>query len=599
MGPGGMAATFLVSHTARHAYRSIASALQAAASHWAARVEIEPGQYNEALTVRGDIELAALGSPGSVIISSGNGPVVEALGAVRLAGLALIGSDGDTVRCGAGTLTIEGSQIHGHGGPGLHAVAGTSVTLRDCVLHNGRAVFAGSFGLVERCRFADATNNAIAAIERADIRVQDSWIGHSRIHGVLVSGSRAAVTGCELTGTGNSSIAADKQAELHVANCRITTVHDAGVSFHEQSRGLLEGTVVRDAEFGVAVSGGANPIVRGCTFIDCRDSGINIHTKGLGRFEHCEVVRAGDVAVFSTSGGSPEVDGCRISGGNVGIAVVNGRGRFARCEIRDLTNAALRVLEHSTAWFSGIQVTGCPAGLDARGDAGTKVELTNSHFRGFSQVAVAALKKARVTLRNCTAQHGMAGFAAGGEAQLLAYDCHIDDTEAGGAIVYEKEYLTAERLTVTRPGSFGLRGQDSAYFDIQDSEFADARYVGVSVDGSAGGRLTRCSVTGSEGVGVVDNGRVQLIDLRSALPVTEQAPELPSHITTSSTARCSTTRLKGCSWPGATKTCRSSREQRRNQKRGQPCPKADPPDARSSPRSRAPTPTTARFSTPR
>jgi nitrous oxidase accessory protein NosD len=523
-----MAARFLVSRSARCAHRTIASALHAAAtSGRAARVEIEPGRYEEALTVGGDVELAAIGSPGSVVISSAKGSVVDACGRVRLAGLVLVGSHDDTVRCSAGTLTVEGSQIQGRDGAGLHALAGTSVTLRDSTLRNGRVVFAGSAGLVERCQFIDAANNAIAAIEGADVRIQDCWIGHSRIHGVLVSGSRALVTGCELTGTGNTSIAADKQAELTVVNCRITAVHAIGVSFAEQSRGLVEDTLVSDAEHGVAVASEGNPVVRRCTFTDCRDSGININTQGRGRFEDCEVIGAGNVALFSTTGGSPDVDGCRISGGNVGIAVVNARGRFARCEIHDLTNAALRLWEDSTARFSGIRATGCPVGLDARGGAGTKAELADTHFRDFGQIAVAVLEQARITLKNCTARHGLVGLGAGDQAQLFAHDCRVEHTEAGGAIVYDKAIFTAERLTVTRPGAYGLRGQDSAYLDIRDSEFTETKYVGVSVGDSCGGRLVNCSVTGTQGAGVVENGHIQLVALRSSLPVTQQDPEPP------------------------------------------------------------------------
>jgi nitrous oxidase accessory protein NosD len=528
-----MAARVLVSHTARRAHRSIASALQAvASSRRPVRVEIEPGRYEESLTVRGDVELAATG--GSVVISSAHGSVIDAWGTVRLTGLSIVGSDGDAVRCGAGTLTVEGSQIQGIGGVGLHAVPGTSVTVRDSAFRNGRAVFAGSTGLVERCRFADSATNAVAAIEGADVRIHDCWIGHARIHGVLVSGSRALVSGCELTGTGNASLAADKQAELVVRNCRVTAVHSTGVWFAEQSRGLLEDTVVSDAEHGVAVAHGANPVVRRCTFTNCRDTGINVHTQGLGRFEDCQVTGAGNVAVFSTTGGSPDIDGCRISNGNVGIAVVNGRGRFARCEISDLTNAALRLWEDSSAQFSGIQVARCPVGLDARGGGGTKAELVDTHFRTFSQTAVAVLEQARITLRNCTAEHGLVGLGVGDQAQLLAYDCRLGHLEAGGAIVYDKATFTAERLTVTHPGAYGLRGQDSAYLSVQDSEFADTRYVGVSVGDSCGGRLVNCLVTGSQGASVVDNDRIQLIGLRSSLPVTKEAPkpppDLPSRI---------------------------------------------------------------------
>jgi hypothetical protein len=496
-------------------------------------VEIEPGHYQETLTIRGDVELTAIGSPGSVVVSQSQGSVVDALGTVGIDGLVLVGRDGDTVCCHGGVLTIEHAQIQGHSGVSVHARAGASVTLRDSVIANGRTVFAGSAGLVERCRFTDAADNALAVIESADVSIRDSWISQSRIHGIRVSGARARITGCELIGTGNSAIMADTQAEITVADCRITAAHKTAISFIEQSRGSVDDTRVTDAEHGIAVLSGADPLVRRCVFTGCRDTGINVHSQGLGRFEDCEVVRAGNVAVFSTTGGFPDVRGCRISGGHVGIAVLNARGRFSQVEIDNMTGAALRLLDGATAEFSHIQVAGCPAGLDSRGDAGTKGELADVNFRDFSQTAVAVLGQSRVTLRNCSAERGPVGFGVGDEAQLFGYDCRIEDVEVGGVVAYGNAFLTAKHLTVTGSAGFGLAGQDSAYLDVTNSEFTDTTAAGIALGDSCGGRLENCSVTGTQGVGVVDNGRVQLVSLRSSLPVTtehtpEPAPQLPS-----------------------------------------------------------------------
>jgi hypothetical protein len=515
-----------VSRTALRGHRSISSALRAAsASRRAALVEIEPGHYQDTLTIRGEVELAVTGGPGSVVVSQSQGSVVDALGTVRLDGLVLVGRGGDTVCCHGGTLTIEHAQIQGHSGVSVHARAGASVTLRDSVIANGRTLFAGSTGLVERCQFIDAADNALAVIESANVWIRDSSISHSRIHGIRVSGARARITGCELTGTGNSAVMADTRAEVTVADCRITAVHSTGISFIEQSRGSVKDTRVTDAEHGIAVLSGADPLVRRCVFTACRDTGINVHTQGLGRFEECEVVRAGNVAVFSTTDGSPDVRGCRISSGNVGVAVVNARGRFSQLEVDDLTGAALRLWDGAVAEFSHVQVARCPTGLDARGDAGTKGELADVSFREFSVAAVTVLGQSRVTLRNCSAEHGPVGFGVGDKAQLFGYDCRIEDVEVGGVVAYDNAFLTAKRLTVAGSGGFGLAGQGSAHLDVTNSEFADTTAAGVALGDSCAGRLEDCSVTGTRGVGVVDNGRVQLISLRSSLPVTERTPE--------------------------------------------------------------------------
>ena len=531
-----MVAKYLVSPGGgRRAYANITSALAAVAGRGrAALVEIAPGRYEEALTVRGEVQLAAIGGLGSVVVSRPSGAVLDAFGAVGVHGLVLIGRDADVVGCHAGTLTLEHSEVRAHNGVSVHARPNTSVTLRDSVILYGRTLFSGSGGLVERCRFTDAANNAVAVIEGADVSVRDSWIGGSRIHGVRVSDARAQVTGCELTGTGKAAIMADTRAELSVSGCAINAVHAEAVMFIEQSRGSVDGTRVTDAEHGIGVASGADPVVRGCAFTECRDTGINVQTSGRGRFEDCEVLDAGNVAVFSTKGGAPEVHGCRIARGNVGIAVTDAaRGRFTRVDIEDLTGTALRVLDESRAVFEQVRVERCPSGVETRGNGGTTAEVTDADFRGFDMSAVAVLGQSRVTLKGVAAERGVLGFGVGEDAQLLVHDCDVKAVSAGGAIAFGKGKLVARNLTVTGSEAFGLCGKDDAYLDVVNSEFVDCAAAGASFDDSCGGRLVDCSVQGTRGVAVQDNGRVDLVSLRTSLSVVKQVTkpvELPPTI---------------------------------------------------------------------
>lgn len=517
-----MVARYFVSpHGGRRAYPDITSALSAAARRGrAALVEIAPGRYEEALTVQGEVQLAAIGGPGSVVVSRPRGAVLDAFGSVRVHGLVLIGRDADVVGCHAGTLTLEHSEIRAHNGVSVHARPNTSVTLRDSVILHGRTLFAGSDGLVEQCRFTDAADNAVAVIEGAHVSVRDSWIEGSRLHGVRVSDARAQVTGCELTGTGKAAIMADTRAELTVTGCTINAVHAEAIMFTDQSRGSVDGTRVTDAQHGIAVASGADPVVRGCTFTECRDTGINVQTSGRGRFEDCEVFDAGNVAVFSTKGGAPEVHGCRISGGNVGIAVTDAaRGRFTRVEICDLTSVALRVCDEAKAVFEQVRVERCPSGLETRGNGGTTAEVTDAGFRDFDMSAVEVLGQSRVTLKGVVAERGPLGFGVGEDAQLFVYDCDVKAVSTGGAVGFGKARLVARNLTVTGSEAFGLGGKDSAYLDVVNSEFVDCAAAGASFNDACGGRLVDCSVNGTQGVAVQDNGRVDLVSLRTSLSV--------------------------------------------------------------------------------
>lgn len=514
-------------HGGRRAHPDISSALRAAAErHGPALIEIAPGHYEESLTVRGEVELTGMGGPGSVMVSPPQGTVLDAFGTVRVRGLLLVGREADVVDCLGGTLALEHTEVRAHGGVCVHARRGTRVALTDSVFRYGRTLFAGAAGTIERCGFHDAADNALAVIEGARVSVRDSRFEGSRIHGVRVSDAWAELVGCALTGTEKAAVMADTRAELTMAGCRVDSVHAEAVMFIEQSRGLVRDLRVSDAEHGIGVASGADPVVRDCVFADCRDTGINVQTTGRGTFESCEVLNAGSVSVFSTNGGAPRVNGCRVAGGNVGVAVVDkARGHFTDVVVEDLAGAALRVFDESRAVFERTRVERCPAGLEVRGNGATTVQLTDVRIAGFDMAAVAVTGEARVTLTRVSAERGLLGFGVGEEAFLQIQDCEVSATRAGGAVAFGRARLVARNLTVTGSEAFGLCGTESAYVDVADSRFDDCAAAGVTFDESGGGRLVNCSVTGTRGVGVQHNGRVDLVSLHTSRPVVERVPE--------------------------------------------------------------------------
>ncbi|MFF8377318.1 right-handed parallel beta-helix repeat-containing protein [Streptomyces sp. NPDC015661] len=525
-----MVARYVVSpRGGRRAHPDISSALRAAAARGrAALIEIAPGRYEETLTVRGEVRLVAAGGPGSVVVGRARGAALDAFGPVQVHGLVLAGREADVVGCHVGTLTLEHTEIRAHGGVAVHARPGTSVTLRDSVVLHGRTLFSGSAGLVERCRFTDAADNAIAVIDGARVSVRGSRIEGSRIHGVRVSDAHAEVLGCELTGTGNAALIADARARLTVADCAITGVQAEGIMFTEQSRGSVDTTRVTDAQHGIAAANGADPLVRGCVLTDCRDTGINVQSGARGRFEDCEVLNARNVSVFSTKGGAPEVHGCRVAGGNVGIGVTEGgRGRFTHTSVEDLPNAALRVLDEGAAVFAHLRVERCQAGLEVQGNGGTTAEVTDTVFRDFALAAVATGGRSRVTLKEVRADRGTLGFGVCEESQIRVVDSSVTAVSGCGAGALGSGRLFARNLTVTGSEALGVYATGSAYVDVAQSEFTECAVAGASFDGEAGGQLVDCAVNGSRGVALVGNGRVDAVRLRTSLRVLRH-PEKPA-----------------------------------------------------------------------
>ncbi|MQY39730.1 hypothetical protein SRB17_77570 [Streptomyces sp. RB17] len=511
----------------RGTYADIASALRAAdGRRGPARVEIEPGHYPERLTVRGEVELAAHGEPGSVVVNPAGGSVLDAAGSVVVRGLELVGRDADVVDLHAGTLVLDRVAVRAHGGVCLHARRGTAATLTDSEFRYGRVLFSGAAGSVERCRFTDAADNAVAVIEGGRIALRDSRFTGSRIHGVRVSDARAELTGCELTGTGQAAVCADTRAEMTVTDCVISAVQAEGVLYTGQSRGLMRGCRVSDAEHGVAATTGSDPVVRDCVFADCRDTGINVPDEGRGTFENCEVVDARTVSVLVTRGGAPTVAGCRIVGGHVGVAVVDkGRGRFSRIDARNLRSVALRVREDAKAVFEDVRVERCAAGLETLGPADTTAELTGGRFDDCELGSVSSGGMSRVTVRGVTARRGLVGFSAIEESQLYLDDCEVAEMSMG-VLAIGSSMLVARNLSVTGPDGPGLGCTGSAFVDVAGSRFAHCGYAAVSAQEMSTGRLVDCSVTGAPGsMAVQHNGRVEVVSLDSSLRVAKQFSE--------------------------------------------------------------------------
>ncbi|MFI9111073.1 right-handed parallel beta-helix repeat-containing protein [Streptomyces venezuelae] len=525
-----MVARYVVSpRGGRRTHPDITSALRAAAARGKpALIEIAPGRYEEAFTVRGEVRLSAAEGPGTVVVERPGGAVLDAFGTVHVQGLTLIGGEADVVGCGAGSLTLEHTRIQARRGVAVHARPGTSVTLRDSAVLHGRVLFDGGRGLVERCRLTDAADNAIAAINGALVTVRGSRIEGSRIHGVRVCDAGAEVVGCELTGTGKAALMADTRARLAVADCAITAVHAEGIMFIEQSRGSVDTTRVTDARHGIGAASGADPVVRGCVLTDCHDTGINVQTEARGTFEDCRIVNAGNVAVFSTRGGAPVLLRCRVERGNVGIAVTEGaRGRFTEVQVEDLTNSALRVLDGSGAAFTRVRVERCAAGLEVRGDGGTTAEVSGGVFRDVALAAVAIGGQSRVTVEDVTAEGGALGFGVTEEARLRVTDSTVTAVSGGGAATLGSGQFLARNLTVTGSAALGLYGTGSAYVDVAHSTFTDCAAAGASFEEQAGGQLVDCAVDGTTGVAVIGNGRVDLVGLRTSLKVVRH-PEKPA-----------------------------------------------------------------------
>ncbi|QWF80660.1 right-handed parallel beta-helix repeat-containing protein [Amycolatopsis sp. CA-230715] len=497
-----MPSTLHVSPTARRAFGTISAALEVAATRRGpVRVVVDPGVYPGSLVVRGEVEIVAAQGPGTVeIATSGAVVTADCAGEVRLTGLTLVTRGGTAVFCGGGSVALTDCRVLGQGGVCVDARPGTSVAVRGCEVHAGRVVCQGASGTITDSSFTDAADNAIAVIEGGSARISGCTIANASLHGIRVSGASASVENCDLTGTGRDAIAADAHATVSIVDCTVHDVHTVGIGVAEQSTGTISGTTVTGAEDGIVVTSGGSPTVTGCALADCRDAGVIVRDRGLGRFTGCSITGSGNVGFFVTGNGAPTVEDLRIGSGNVGVALLGGRGRFTGLAVTDQT-IALRLKDRSAGRFERIRIERCDVGFEAEENE-TTGELRDARITGARLCGISVAGNARVTVDRGVVDGALAvGMAVNGAGRLTATDCEVTGAGTGGVVLLGNAAFLATRLTVSGSGGAGLAGKESARVDCTDCTFS-GNAIDLSIEETCVERFAGCTIES----GPVENG---------------------------------------------------------------------------------------------
>lgn len=511
---------FRVSSDGRAEHRTIGSALKAAEDAGSARVVIEAGWYAESLAIRGSVELLAA-EGASVVIEPAEGSAIDTTGAaVRVVGLALVGSTANTVYCRGGSVTLERCEIRGEAQLGLVAMAGTSVTLRNCRVEAGTVRYDGATGLIEGCEFHGAKGAAVYLRSGSEVRIEGALVANGEAHGIAVEESRTWLTDCEVKGTAKPPLQVSNNSEATITGCRIeSAIGTTGIVFADGAVGTVEHTRVRDTWRGMMAYGGASPQVRHCVFDRCRDTGIWTE-QSQARFEDCEVTRSTSTAIRAGSGSTPEFHRCRITGASTGVVVEDGKGTFVDLDVREVVEYAVKLRAAGRGRFTRLRVDGCQTGVDADEDD-TRGELSDSTIREARRAAVAVAGPSRMIVEKSVVERGAVGLQGSQNGRLTVRDCVIVDTERSSVVLADNARLTAERLSVTGAQGCGLRATGSANLKVTDSEFVGGEDIGVSLAGNCTGHLLRCTVSEGDDVAIVNTSKVVIED--SALPVAEPA----------------------------------------------------------------------------
>lgn len=489
--------TFRVSTTARRAYRSVRSALAAAAQKGGtAVIEVDPGHYVDPLSIQGEVHIRATEGAGSVVIEAPSGFGTTSFGAVTLTDLVLSSrSNANLLTHHGGKLLLERCSLWGMDSQSLCCEQGAHVVVRDCEVHSGRVVINGSGGHLERTRFVSAVDNAIAVVNGAHAAVSHCRIEASRSDGITVRDGFATIAHTEITRSGNAGIAAENRSQISVSDCELHDFDTVGVLFRRNSGGTVEDVRINNAETGVKVQEQADPAVRRCTLTGCRDSGINVDNRGRGKYEDCTIVDPDQVGAFVNDRSAPEFHRITIRGGAAGAAVRSARAAFSELTVSGADNVGVRAMEGSSVECTSMVLDQCGCGLHATGES-TRLRASGVQISDARKCAAIAQGAARVELTDLSGRRPlMAGFECTGESRTHIRDAKVDFAGIGGVATGGSAQVIAENLTITNSENYGFSAAENSHIELAHCTFqANNDRDLVITSGECTGRIHGCTI---------------------------------------------------------------------------------------------------------
>jgi predicted ATP-dependent protease len=506
-------------------HTTIAGALRSAPGRGRGLVLIEPGRYDEAITVKGTVELRAARGPRTVTIEPAGDVSVTTEGHITLDGLDIV-NRGVAAVSASGRLTITNTRVRAHGEFAVRAGHGTSVEIDGAEVTGGRVAVSGGTATIGKTRFLDASSEALTADKDATLAVTGCTIRNPRSHGVSITGSKATITGIRVEQAGGVAIRAAEGATLAITDSAMTGGHDAAVACLDRSRATITNVTAENPGTGVEARGGSELTVTQSKFTGCRGDGASL-TDSRAAFTGCAFDHTGGTGINATS--SPvEASGCVITNGRTGVTVSKSTAKLSRLVIESMSSNGIVVSDESSAVIDDTTIEKCDSGVYAYGEA-CRAELKDVRVRDALASGVVAEKSAQLTLEGGSiASAGVFCLNCRDNSHATVTGTTIEDGGEACVLVISSARLVARLITVARSRSCGLRARNSARLDVADSVFRDCAGPGIEVLETAFGQFTDCLVTGNGDENYTFNERVRTTGLRTSdeePDLSEAAPE--------------------------------------------------------------------------
>lgn len=379
--------SLVVSAHGKGQYTSIAEAVRHAEP--GARIEVQPGQYPDALILDKNVDIVGVGRVEDIVVETADTAcLVMRTDEAAVRHLTLrTGSGGAphyAVDIPQGNLVLEDCAVTSASlaAVAIHDAAATP-TVRRCTIRDGQAsgvlIYEGGRGLIEDCAIAGTALAGVEITAGGNPTLRRCIIRDGHAGGVVVHGQgQGAIEECTIHGNTLAGIEIRQQSNPAIRRCTIRDGKAGGVLISAHGRGMMEDCEIHgNALVGVEIAQESTPTLRRCAIRAGRAGGVLVYADGQGLLEDCAVVGSALAGVEITQGGAPLLRRCTIGEGKQGGVLMydGGRGTMEECTILDNALAGLEIGDGSNAVVRQCRINrNGHVGVSAYGNATLRVE---------------------------------------------------------------------------------------------------------------------------------------------------------------------------------------------------------------------------------
>ncbi len=351
--------SIIVDQMGRGDYTTISDAISAARP--GAEILIEPGVYDEGLTIDKPLEIKGNGNLGDVVIRAiGKDAILFNAVKGKVSNLVLKQNGGGNwfgVKIPQGCLELKGCDITSNSWSCVAIYGNAYPILSGNKIHDGNQsgiiISGNGQGMIENNDIFGNTLSGIETTGDGNPTIRGNKIHDGKSSGVYVYENGQGMI--EDNDIFDNTLAGITIKENGNPTVRCNKIHDgksSGVYVYENGQGTIEDNdIFANVYSGIEIREGGNPTIRGNKIHDGKQDGVYVHENGQGTIEDNDILTNAYSGIEIKDGGNPTVQNNRINHNSYQAIYIHdkGAGTIENNDLRNNQRGAWSISEDSKA----------------------------------------------------------------------------------------------------------------------------------------------------------------------------------------------------------------------------------------------------------